>query len=320
MNFLRKLFDRGAVPEWAAFLSPDDYAAFRTALQAELTAQGLAHRLDARAGTVTIPREGEPAQLGLQNLAQVCGQVAREEWPAVIRRHLEIILVGSPASTELLDALAGDYERAREVLKVRLYPAGYGGEVPLVSEPVADDLVAVLVYDLPDSIATVHGDHADGWGVSRHDLIQTGLRNVLAAGRLSAEPLKIDGGITLFSYGDTANYYAASHALLLHEYLDPQPELGALVSVPHRHLMLVHPIVDQRLLGALNAFLVITPELFEEGPGSITPSIYWHHHGHFTRLPYERKKDRKVTFFPPLAFQEQVLERLPASADPSETA
>jgi hypothetical protein len=63
---------------------------------------------------------------------------------------------------------------------------------------------------------------------------------------------------------------------------------------------------------SLHAMLYFTPQLYQQGPGSITQSLYWCRHGVFTRLPYEVAPDGSVSFTPPDSFFDQVLERIDA--------
>jgi hypothetical protein len=312
MGFLKRLFgNRNATPEWAAFMGAEEYSRFIEVIRAELAQRNQPCQLDARAGTIRFPGGRGTESMGLLNLAQRCHQLSPDSWEATIHQHFDTLLIGTPKAAQFIDTLAADFQQAKEYLKVRLYPVGYGaGLAATVQEPVAEDLLSVLVYDLPDSIASVHPDHVQKWGVPQHDLFQLGLRNVRAAGLLEPNRIELGEGVYLDQYEDPENFFGATHALLLHEYFDPQPELGLLVSVPHRHGMVVHAIRDAGALTAISAQLYLAPRLYEQGPGSITPSLYWYRAGLLTRLPYETGPNDQITFSPPVSFQEQVLAKI----------
>jgi len=261
---------------------------------------------------------GDKSQtLGLLNLAQRCGHLPPEDWPAAIRQHFEVLLVGTPRNAQFIDSLSESFDEARGYLKVRLQPSDYMAATGvIVSEPVADGLISVLVYDLPESVATVHPDHVANWGVPLHDLFQLGLRNVRAEGLLEAQRLDLGEGGWLNHYEDGANYFGSAHAMLLHDYFEPLPELGVLVSVPTRHGMVVHAIQDlEAVTSSFRAIMYFTHELYRRGPGSISPNVYWCRYGTFTLLPYEVGKDDTITCTPPASFCEHVLERIPAGPE-----
>lgn len=315
MSFLKKLFGkRNGAPEWASFMGDEEYARFVEVVRSDLVARGLTFELNSGEGTLRVTGNGDPQLLGLANLAQQCHRIPGASWASTVHRHFDTLLLGTPKAAEFLNLLAGDFNRAKEYLKVRIHPAGYAtGLDATVSEVVADDLVSVLVYDLPDSVVTVHPNHVAKWGVPSHDLFQLGLRNVRSEGLLTLERIALSNGASVDQFEDPDNYFGASHALLLHEYFDPLPELGILIAIPHRHGMVVHPIRDQSARTSLGALFYLTPRLYEQGPGSISQGIYWYRAGVFTNLPYEVDENDEVSFYPPPSFQEQVLERIDAA-------
>lgn len=316
MSFLKRLFGkRDAAPEWAGFMDGDEYARFTKRVSADLSARGLAFELNNSEGTLRVTGEAGAQLLGLANLAQRCHRTAPESWVETIHRHFDTLLLGTPKAAEFLESLGTDFQRAQQYLKVRVHASGYAaGLDATVNEVVADDLVSVLVYDLPESVATVHPNHVQKWGVPPHDLFQLGLRNVRAMGLLQPERIDLGGGPYVDVYEDLDNYFGASHALLLHEYFDPLPELGLLVGIPHRHSLLVHPIRDEQARSSLSALFHLAPHLYEQGPGSITQSVYWYRGGVFTLLPTQLLANGEIEFSPPSSFEEQVLSRLGRSA------
>jgi hypothetical protein len=53
------------------------------------------------------------------------------------------------------------------------------------------------------------------------------------------------------------------------------PAHGALVAVPNRHVLVVHPIASVEAVRALNAMIILADRLYREGPGAIVPHVYW---------------------------------------------
>jgi len=315
MSFLKRLFGkRDAAPEWAGFMEGAEYSRFVEIVRADLVSRGLAFELDGSDGRVRVVGETGPQLLGLTNLAQRCHRLPVESWVETIHRHFDTLILGTPKAADFLETLSSDFEQAKQYLKVRIYPSDYAaGLNATVSEEVAEGLISVLVYDLPDSVANVHPNHVQKWGVPQYDLFQLGLRNVRADGLLPSQRIELSSGARLDHYEDPDNYFGASHALLLHEYFDPLPELGILVSIPHRHGIVVHPIHGSDVRPSLGVLFYYVPRLYEQGPGSISPNIYWYRAGIFTHLPYLLGENDTVSFHPPASFQEQVLAKIDAA-------
>ena len=79
MGFLRRKRDEpGAVPEWAAFFTPDEYKAFLDVVRAELGKGGEQYTI----GDGFVRVAGSDGELGLSNLAQLAHATERSAWPS----------------------------------------------------------------------------------------------------------------------------------------------------------------------------------------------------------------------------------------------
>ncbi len=296
------------VPDWAAFFSAEAFHSFLEAVEGEIKRRTLSYTMGD--GVITLAFEGRPPeQYGLQNLAQVCNQIERPEWSGAISRHFDNVFQAAKESGDL-DALAADFPRARRLLKVRLYHPDYLSAVEgrLAHEALADGLLQVLVYDFPTTISTVKPEHAASWGRPMDELFAIALDNVRANDPPRRENLELpDGAVVQALVGES--FFVASQALALEDHLGDPPRYGALVSVPHRHIVLYHPIRDRSVIQAIHAMIPMTQHFYQEGPGSISPSLYWRKTGAFMALP-ARIEGKTIEFSPPPAFVEQVLEPL----------
>lgn len=302
---------RDDVPDWAKFFAPEDYRAFLEALSLELDRRGV--RFELGDGTVHVaPPGGEESDYGLLNLAQTCHATARAEWTATIREHFDNAFRSSRDAQEI-DSKAGALDNVREWLKVRLYHTDYlsqMGDSGLVHRRPADGLIETLVYDLPGSVRTVPPDHVRGWGLSEDELFRLGLANVRLErpGPLLQSFDVGKGAVIRALVGDS--FFTASHILFLEEHLGGTPEFGALVAVPHRHAALFYPITDMGVMAAVNSMIPIAFGMYQEGPGSLSPGIYWWRPGRLRLLP-TKVTAQSITFSPPDDFVAEVLDRIP---------
>lgn len=304
MNIIKQLWGKDdQVPDWASFFPEEDFRIFMAALRQDLAARNLPHEVDATVGSVQVSLADQEAQaFGLHNLAQVCHQSSRGEWPDLIERHLDVALSVFTGGMDFVERLGRDFSRARPLLKLRLYPEDYPETgIPMVYRPLVEGLVVVLVYDLPQSIATVPLDHLRAWRRTEDELFELALQNVRAAGKLehSTVPLPQGGQLELLTGMD--NYFAATHLLCLEDHVSQPPAAGLLVGAPNRHGLVIHRITDLSVMGALQALLGAIPGMFAEGPGSISPNLYWWREGTLTLLP-SLIEDGQINFTPPSEF------------------
>ena len=99
----------------------------------------------------------------------------------------------------------------------------------------------------------------------------------------------------------SADFFTTSHVLFLEEHLEGPCPNGVLLALPHRHAILLHRITDLSVIHAVNSMIPIARGMFEEGPGSLSPNLYWWQGGKITYLPAVVTDD-KLNFYPPDEF------------------
>lgn len=295
-----------SVPGWATFFDGEEYEEFM-----EVVADDLARRGDVTIEDGVAELEidgGGQHRLGLQNLAQLCNQVERDQWQDLVREHFDRVIVST--HTHDLEAIGRDYDQVKSIVKVRLYARESLGELTesTIHRDMGEDLVSVLVYDLPDAVATVPTEAPTHWPASLDEVFELALANVLAQDEVETEVLDLDDG-TRFTVMVGESFFVTSHLLVLEKYLDPLSPMGALVSVPNRHTLLFAPILDLTVVDTLHAMAILAHRRHAEGPGSLSPLLYWWRDGTLLALPTEIDDDG-VRFFPPADFVEGCLERL----------
>lgn len=310
MGFLRRLLGGAEpLPDWSPFDDGRTHQAFLDAVEADLRRRGIPYTMDE--GVVLVPTEGEdePGQFGLSNLSQQCAAAEREDWSRVIATHFTSVF---SIKGRDLDALAADYDQVRPILRIRLMPdESMGGvEVPgSTVRAIAPGIQAVLVYDFPDSTASVHMDHLAGWPVDTDAAFEQALANLDQEPNPLSEDMEVEPGTSVrIWYGDS--FYVATLALRLGDVLPPGTT-DALVAVPNRHTLVVHPIVDGGAVAAMQPIYRLAAQLYREGPGSISDQPYWWHDGQLVVIPHH-VTGRNVTVVAPdglLAVFEAVIAR-----------
>jgi hypothetical protein len=288
-------------PPWARFFTRAEYGRFLRLVRQYFRSRGVKHRL----GDGVVIVEGwhsDVQQCGLLNLAQMCHQSDAADWPKIIAVHFDGFQRHRAESARAAE-LAGDFDRIAPLLAVRLYHADYlkeHRELKFIHRRDLPGTVSILVYDLPSSIETVSREDMERWERTPDELFAIGLDNLRVHSIPEVKRIDVGKGVEIKLLAGE-DYFVASHALLLAERPDLLGRYGALVGVPHRHALLTYAISDMTVVEAVNRLIPAIIGMEMEGPGSISPLLYWYHEGSYVDLPY-RIERQTLIFQPPEAF------------------
>jgi hypothetical protein len=268
------------VPEWAVFMTPEGFEHFEGRLREALQRLDPEATFDAQSGT--LQRSGDAAgRYSVVNLAQMCNQAPLDEWPSQIEHFLGALI---------LRPWEGEGEEDRETvlqrLRVRLYSSELADGASMVKVNLAPGLMVALALDYPDRVATLGGGHARTLGRSREELFELGLAHVRATASPEVRRNRLKSGAELVSIASD-DFFASSLALVVDEYVAPEPEAGYWVAVPNRHEALMVPLDHAPSVQALGPLTFMTRNLFERGPGSISPYVYWVRRRQWARVEVE---------------------------------
>lgn len=283
-------------PQWANFFSLVEWEAFIREVTHYFDDRGIAYRVDD--GMINLLDGSQ--QYGLGNLAQMCRQLGRKEWSALIRAHFAT-MEQSEQETRELELKIGDFMQVKGMLLVRLMSdASVPADFPLISRVDLPGTLSFLVFDLPSTVRSVRRDEAAVWGRSTEELFAVALENVrrTVLPDITRQELKDDQQAVILT-GES--FFVASHALLIEDHPECLGTHGALVAVPHRHCMITYPINGAEVVKVVDVMGIVALGMEREGPGSISPKLYWYHRGRYLELPFEFTKDA-FNFYPPDEF------------------
>ncbi|MDO8349127.1 MAG: hypothetical protein Q7T30_02745, partial [Planctomycetota bacterium] len=203
-------------------------------------------------------------------------QAPRDAWPRLVAEHLaksdrpklEAFVAGVVGSA--FDEVAGQ-------LAIRIHPVEYlaGREQHLVQRTDLPGTFTVLVLDLGPSTLAVPVPIAETWGVPTAALFDAALKNIArqTSVRWSSLPLPPDGRSTIDAL--TGDFFASSHVLRTDAFLPRTGKHGNLFGLPTRGGLISYPLDALPFLPAIEAMVFMSTGMFREGPGSITPHLYW---------------------------------------------
>ena len=259
-----------------------------------LVAESLGYACRRMPGDIMLLEGASRLHVSMRNLRQLARQVPRDDWPALVSDHISTIVT---AIEEPLDL--SNFELAQHLLRTRIYPAEADNGM-LASRPFAPGLIEAVVVDTPTTVRTVTVDEMNGWPVSGDALFMLGRSNVRGDGPLQVDEDELGGVRVVVLHGWT--FYAATHLAWLEEYLPIGP-YGALVVAPNRSQIVAHPLLPSgscpraRYRAAVTAARELQAHArraYEEGPGSLSPHLYWWRMGELTLLDVRYQGDAVV--------------------------
>jgi len=285
-------------PPWASFMTYTQWERFLIAVARNLHARQLPLQYQDGVFHVQLG-EQQQVQIGLGNLAQVCHQAREAQWGAIIATHFDQMLqdVHDPG----VEALLQDFDQVKDRLFVRLIAmdAAISLEHLAVARNDIPDVIAYLALDLPVSVRSIAANEIAPWRKTPGELYAIGLANVREKSQYEAQDVEAPECTLIGVTSDSL--FTASHALLLHEHPEWIGKYGALLIIPTRHNLVIHPINDLSLLKALPCLCFMATEMEKEGPGSITNHVYWYDDGRYVEIPYSYVQ-KQLNLSPPDAF------------------
>ena len=219
--------------------------------------------------------------LGLLQLAQHCHLRERDDWRDLIATHLRTMtahlhdLVEPFSVFDLRIRLLPDTPEDRDTLR------------SLGARPFAEGIVQVLAVDVAEAVRCVPAREVTevGWDLDE------AWASALAQTEFLEQPDEIHtidiGGVDIIHvFGErtfTASMIRVIDRLIV-ETADIGPD-GAIVSMPLRHSILVHPLGGDDVRTAIAGMIPITRQLFKQGPGSVSPHLYWWRDGKLQWIP-----------------------------------
>lgn len=300
-------FKRKKVPQWASFMEKKQYEKFMDALTAFLESNGApSYKID---DGVLLFYDESPfglEQAGLQNLAQTCATQMPENYSVIMADHFDS-LKKTAEFFQNFETELQDFDKVKGYIGLRIHGEEYISQVRerAVFREYGEELYGQLVFDLPDSVRSLHPDEAAHWQRTEDELFELARANIRH--NYSVEKNWYEHSGSGFWIIGADHFFSPNVILDLEENEDWLGSQGALVGVPNRHGVLLHPINSLKVVNIIGAMASACASMYNSGPGSISPNLFWYKGKSFIRLPYAINKD-KTEFYPPDLFTDMLNE------------
>jgi len=264
-------------PGWAAVLTGDQYALFRQKLLRSSNSSIDPEQCDKKG----IFRHKD-IDLNVANLAALCAHQPIENWDTEIDRW-----------TAGLDPSRGwqvpRYPDEVGKLKIQLYPVDYfNGTSDREEYLTRQDMPGVLstiVVDMPERLVAMTKSALGQWAVHADDTYTKLLSLLKTEQPHTVNFTKLNGSDDVVAVLLSDDVTASNHALVL-DTLYPQllGSSGALVGIPHRHMIIVKKLDDEPSQDLTSRLHRMVQYMVKEQPGFVSDSVFWLKDGQFRRL------------------------------------
>lgn len=233
--------------------------------------------------------------LDLIPLVAQCSERPAADWRGLIERHLDrlVTLLGGPRCM-----VAGPISSFD--LRVRLLPASP------IERPVLDSLgVRWLTADLVAALVVVDAHASRALSVA--EIVEQGwdLDHAWESAWAQTEQLEEPDQLEIIDVSGVdvihmsgPDEFTASLVCSLEQHVGPVGRNGAIVAVPCLDTVLVHPIEGPSSRRAIGTLVPIVRRLHAEGPGSLSPQVYWWRAGRLVWIPTVFGGDTNEVYLP----------------------
>ncbi|MFI5689536.1 hypothetical protein [Streptomyces sp. NPDC051636] len=168
-------------------------------------------------------------------------------------------------------------------------------------QPVATDLLAGIVLDSPDNVRVLSDRDV---ALVEWDALAAAARANLLSEPVNYDSLDLPGGAVIHILGHPESVFAASKVLVFDEAVraadGPEiPDEGVLLVVPNRHNLAFYPLTDKHVAEAVNALAQFGQGAYEDGPGRLSPRVFWWRAGTLTSITLFDQESRTMRISPP---------------------
>lgn len=168
-------------------------------------------------------------------------------------------------------------------------------------QPLATDLLAGIALDTPDNVRVLSDREV---ALVEWDTLAAAARANLLSEPVNYDTVDLPGGAVLHLLGHPESVFAASKVLVFEEAVRAAggPEIadeGVLLVVPNRHNLAFYPLADRHVAEAVNALAQFGQGAYEDGPGCLSPRVFWWRADALTSITLFDQESRTMRISPP---------------------
>ena len=278
--------------------SKSEYDDFMKLVKSDLESRGYVG--DIKDGFLTTKLDGKDESFELVDLAQKCKLVKKSDWPQTIKEYFDVLARYKNDEADLQKNLT-DFNKIKNLIAIQLYPDGYlNAASKLKKEVITRNSIPgvnnTLVLDLPSSIRPVKSSEAKVWNKTEDELFALAFNNTFNEIKPEISEQQVPGGKITFITSD--NFLTRVLVLNLKKFGQCIGTHGSLVSIPTDSTVMCYPINDLAVVKVMPIYASFVFKLNAEGPGSLSPKLFWFQDDKFTDLHYKLENGKPIFSLP----------------------
>ena len=230
-------------------------------------------------------------EVGLTNLYNICSQNDKSQWKNIIKNHFSQVKISRDEEKVILPKLE-NFETGKEYLKLRIYPIDYKDQISKSSifESNMDDYISVVVIDFPSTIKNLTKEYLEKWNLSEKEILEIAKENTLKNNKEEFEEYKISDTFSVSVMLSDTNIFVTSSIYDLNKKYNLISKYGAFVAIPNRYGIILKNINKETVNNDILQMTGLVNYMYQQGPGSITNTIYWFDGKHFFKVIHNPSK------------------------------
>jgi len=230
-------------------------------------------------------------EVGLTNLYNICVQNDKSQWESIIKDHFSQVKNGRTEEKEILPKLE-KIETGKEYLKIRLYPIDYKKQISKssITDCSMDDYIGVVVIDFPSAVKALSNEYVKKWSITEKEILKIAKENTLKNNTEKFEVYKISDTFSVSIMLSNTNIFITSSIYDLNKKYKDLSEYGAFVAIQNRYGIILKNINKETLNNDIVQLIGLVNYMYQQGPGSITDTIYWFDGKQFYKVIHNASK------------------------------
>lgn len=230
-------------------------------------------------------------EVGLTNLYNICSQNDKSQWENIVRNYFSQVKISRAEEKAIMPKLE-TFETGKEYLKLRIYPIDYKDQISKSSifDTTTDDYISTVVIDFPSTVKNLSKEYIEKWGISEKEVLGIAKYNTLKNNKEEFEEYKISETFSVFVMLSDTNVFVTSSIYDLNNKCNFISKYGAFVAIPNRYGIILKNINKETLNNDIIQLMGLVNYMYQQGPGSITNSIYWFDGKQFYKVIHDPSK------------------------------
>ncbi|MBO4387004.1 MAG: hypothetical protein J5817_08340 [Treponema sp.] len=230
-------------------------------------------------------------EVGLTNLYNICSQNDKSQWKNLVKNYFSQVKISRNEEKEILPKLES-FETGKDYLKLRIYPIDYKDQISKSSvfESLTEEYISVVVIEFPSTIKSLSSDYLKKWKKTEKEILESAKSNTLKNNKEEFEEYKISDSFSVSVMLSDTNIFVTSSIYDLNNKYNSISRYGAFVAIPNRYGIILKNINKETLNNDIVQMMAIVNYMYQQGPGSISNSIYWFDGKHFYKVIHDPAK------------------------------